>query len=257
MAIKKTVYPYSNDIARDRGELDAYRESNNINRDCAAAIDKAINDSCYELYHYDMKSAVKSVIAEYGEKRVEWVMAAMIQRHDYDGRYSDSNKTWARSFPIPREQHYGDSRPLIPYYGSNAHPVLIDGFVDSLREHTERIPNEAKRIAAALGKIEEPNSPSKTHFIAEVNADFLMSASSRDMEKLLRAIPYKGASMSTLKGQRGVFVFVGNENMQKARGTYVKKPSITGQLKEDAARLAATKPAKEQTATKKKTEQEI
>lgn len=71
MAIKKTVYPYSADYARDRGELLAYRESNHINRECAATIDKAINDSCYELYHYDLKSAVKSVIAAYGEKRVE------------------------------------------------------------------------------------------------------------------------------------------------------------------------------------------
>jgi hypothetical protein len=176
MAIKKTVYPHSADIARDRGELDKYRESNKINHDCAAAIDKAINESNYEPFHYDLKSAMEKVTAAYGEKRVAWVMAATVQLHDYDGRYSPANKRWAQGFQIPREQSYGDNKPRIPYYGTNAHATLIDSFITRLRKHMEQ---------------------------------------------------------------------------KKER-----KPSVTGALKDGAAKLAAEKPAKEQTKTKK-SEQEI
>ena len=256
MAIKKTVYPHSADIARERGELAAYRESNKANRECAAAIDKAINDSCYELYHYDLKSAMQTVIAAYGEKRVAWVMAAAVRAANYDGRYSSQNKEWAQGFPVPYEQHYGNPKPLPAHYGTNAHPTLIDGFINCLREHLERIPNEAKKLVVALRKTEEPNSPSKTHFIAEVSTDFLQSASSRDMEKLLQAIPYKGASMSTLKGQRGVFVFISKEDMLRARNKQEKKSSVTGALKE-AAKQAAEKPDTAKNTVKKKLEQEL
>ncbi len=121
-----------------------------------------------------MKSAVEKVTAVYGDKRVAWVMAAMVQRHDYDGRYSAQNKAWAQGLQIPPEQHYGDSKPMIPYYGTNAHATLIDGFINRLREHMA----------------------------------------------------------------------------QKKEC----KPSVTGQIKQDTARLAAAKPAKEQAKTKKEQE---
>lgn len=134
MSIKKTVYPHSAEIARERDELDAYRESNKINRDCAAAIDAAIHESNYEPFHYNLKDAMEKVTAAYGEKRVAWVMAATVQLHEYDARYSSTNKKWAQGFQIPREQHYGDIKPRIAYYGTNAHAILIDGFINHLRE---------------------------------------------------------------------------------------------------------------------------
>ena len=59
-----------------------------------------------------------------------------------------------------------------------------------------------------------------------------------------------GNCMSTLKGQRGVFVFVGKEVMERAR-----KPSLIGQLKKNAEKLAAEKPAQNRTAIKKKCEE--
>jgi|GEM_PF-1348289 len=250
MAIKKTVYPHSVDYARENGELDAYRESNEINRDCAASIDKAINESNYEPFHYDLKTAMQNMVKTYGEKRVAWVMAAMVQLHDYDGRYSPTNKRWAQGFSIPREQHYGDSKPRIPYYGTNAHPTVVDSFINRLREHLERIPNEAKRIIAEMDKIAEPNSPVKTHFTVKVDTDFLNGASSNDTTKLLRAIPYKNAYLSNLTGERGIFVFVKQDEIMRLRNKH-QKPSLTGALKE-AAKLAAANAEPAKTAAKKK-----
>ena len=134
MAIKKTVYPHSADIARDRGELEAYRESNKINRDCAAAVDKAISDSNYEPFHYDLKGALEKVTAAYGKKRVAWVIAAAVQASGNDGRYSAKNKEWVQNIQIPLEQRYGGSQARPAYYGINAHPTLLDSFINHLRE---------------------------------------------------------------------------------------------------------------------------
>ena len=161
MAIKKTVYPHSADIARDRGELDAYRESNKINRDCAAAIDKAISDSNYEPFHYDLNGALEKVTAAYGEKRVAWVMAATVQLHDYDGRYSSANKKWAQDFQIPREQHYGENKPRIPYYGTNAHAILIDGFINHLRVQIAQKKIRKPSVTGALKESVKSVAPAK------------------------------------------------------------------------------------------------
>jgi len=229
-----------------------YRESNNINRDCAAAIDKAISDSNYEPFRYDLKTAMQKVTKVYGEKRVAWVMAAAIQASHDDKRYSPSNREWARGFDIPRAQSFGE-QPRPQFYGSNAHPTLLDGFINRLREHLEFVPNEAKRIAAELGKIDAPNSPAKTHYMVKVDTDFLNVAASADTGKLLRAIPYKGAYLSNLTGEHGVFVFVKQDEIQRLRSKQ-QKPSVTGQLKEGAAKLAAEKATPTKT---KKTEQEL
>ncbi|MDR1464280.1 MAG: DUF3849 domain-containing protein [Oscillospiraceae bacterium] len=151
MAIKKTVYPHSADTARERGELDKYRESNKINCACAVAIDKAIHDSNYEPFHYDLKAAVEKVTKEYGENRVAWVMAATVQLQHYDGRYSNANKGWACGFDIPYVRQFGD-KPRIPYYGTNAHAVLIDGFITHLRE---QMAQKKERKPSVTGQLKE------------------------------------------------------------------------------------------------------
>ena len=121
-----TVYPHAADIARQNDELDLYRESNKLNDACAQAIDQAVQDSNYELYHYDLPAAAKSVMAEYGAERVQWVLASTIQRNEWDGRFSHNNKEWAKGFDIP-ERKFGGS--VI-----NTHPAILDGFVNNVRK---------------------------------------------------------------------------------------------------------------------------
>lgn len=120
------VYPYAADIARQNGELDQYRESNKLNVACAQAIDQAVRDNNYELFHYDLPAAAKGVLAEYGAERVQWVLASTIQGNDWDGRFSHNNKEWAKGFDIP-ERKIGGS--VI-----NTHPAILDGFVNNVRK---------------------------------------------------------------------------------------------------------------------------
>ena len=86
----------------------------------AADIDKAISDSNYELYRYNLKQAAATVIEEHGAEKVSRTLAEYIVRHDYDGRISEKNKEWAKSFDIPENRY----PPVF-----HTHPVVLDGFI--------------------------------------------------------------------------------------------------------------------------------
>lgn len=143
------IYKHSFAHAQENGELGAFRESNQRNQDCAAAIDKAIADSHHDQHSYKLPAAVDAVSKEFGLDRVAWVMAMTIQYHDYDGRYSRTNKDWAQEFPIPRDR---ESFVLL-----NSHPVLLDGFAQSVRR------TRIFELAQTVGAYE------KSHHMAERN----------------------------------------------------------------------------------------
>ena len=128
--------------ARENGELDMYRESQRLNHACAESIKQAISDSYQEDYHYDLPAALKSVTEEYGTERVHVVLAHTVMYKDYDGRFSQTNKEWAKSIMLP--QLTGDHRS---YYGCETHPAILDGFIDRVREQQrERKPSVIKPL---------------------------------------------------------------------------------------------------------------
>ncbi|MBP1548973.1 MAG: DUF3849 domain-containing protein [Oscillospiraceae bacterium] len=85
-----------------------------------ADIDKAISDSNYELYRYNLKQAAATVIEEHGAEKVSRTLAEYIVRHDYDGRISEKNKEWAKRFDIPENRY----PPVF-----HTHPAVLDGFI--------------------------------------------------------------------------------------------------------------------------------
>lgn len=85
-----------------------------------ADIDKAISDSNYELYRYNLKQAAATVIEEHGAEKVNRILAEYVVRHDYDGRISEKNKEWAKSFDIPENRY----PPVF-----HTHPAVLDGFI--------------------------------------------------------------------------------------------------------------------------------
>lgn len=119
------VYKRSFAEARESGELEQFHKSNQLNGDCAKAIDREISACRYNGDHYDAATAAKNAIAEYGAERVSWLLAGVIQNQSYDGRYSRSNKEWAQAFSIPSE----GTRVYL-----QSHPVLVDYFTDKARE---------------------------------------------------------------------------------------------------------------------------
>ena len=64
------------------------------------------------------EAAVRDVVQKFGYERTFFVLAATVQNHEHDGRYSRSNKDWARTVPI------FDSKRSIEY-AVNSHPVPL------------------------------------------------------------------------------------------------------------------------------------
>ena len=102
----------------------------------AADIDKAISDSNYELYRYNLKQAAATVIEEHGAEKVSRTLAEYISRHDYDGRISEKNKEWAKSFDIPENRY----PPVF-----HTHPAVLDGFITEAQVQIKALENSVSQ----------------------------------------------------------------------------------------------------------------
>lgn len=130
----KLVYPYEFEKANDRMETSHYHKSRELGSECASAIDKAINDSCYKTNFYNLDLAAMKVIHDFGFTRVNEVLAHNLQKHEYDGRYSSSNKSWAKDFTLPENTYQ--------YAYLKAHPILIEDFTKYVRKLYEEVSAE-------------------------------------------------------------------------------------------------------------------
>jgi hypothetical protein len=122
----KIVYPYPFEKADEREEVSHYHASRGRNTECARAIDAAISGSGFAQHRYNLDLAAMKVLREYGFERVQAALMRNIHEHEYDGRYSDSNKRWAQGFNLPDE--------AFSYACMNAHPILIEDFATRVRE---------------------------------------------------------------------------------------------------------------------------
>ena len=124
---KDHAYLYLGSIseARRNNELEDWRMSHKQNILCKEAIEDAIRKG-FDGMHLDQDSA-KSVIEEYGFKRVGWVLASTLQQKKDDGRFSPQNKEWAKTTFIPRSDRNHD-------FTVQSHPAVLDGFVSQFRK---------------------------------------------------------------------------------------------------------------------------
>lgn len=130
---------YKNDMitAKENGEMADWRISFNENRNCAKAIDKALNDN-FADNHLDTDKALDTVVAEYGAERVTHVLAAQVVNHDWDGRYHNDVKAWAKEQTKELSAEFmEDSRD----YYLNAHPILIDGLATTVMRKEKELAN--------------------------------------------------------------------------------------------------------------------
>lgn len=102
----KPLYKYSFDEAKRSGETELYKSSHRENIACANDIKSGIaaNFDGYSLN----TDFVKDVIKTHGYDRTMFVLANTIQHFDHDGRISQDNKDWARSFFISKDKFRTD-----------------------------------------------------------------------------------------------------------------------------------------------------
>lgn len=249
---KTPVYTNAAAYAREHDEMEQYRVSMNADKACKSAIESAIREK-FDGMHLDHDTA-KLVISDYGVDRVNHVLANTVQQKDWDGRFSYDNKQWAKTFVIPEDKDgFGSDRRSDCVVES--HPAVLDGFINQARHEyllTQPLTNmeiekEANRLLTQLRSEREPNSPSGTHFMAQISDDFMFRASSKDTDKLSALLPFKGLSLSSLKDKRGVFAII-NSDEPRDKPLRQPKSSVVSKLHDTvkSERMPKThKPAQE------------
>ena len=131
MLPSEAMYPYTAKEARERGELELWRANFRTNCACAGAIELAIRRD-FDGMHLRADCA-KSVIDQYGYKRVGFVLANTLQEQSHDGRYHETNKQWSRSIFVPEDGGHRHTFLL------NSHPAGLDGFVSEYRAELAKL----------------------------------------------------------------------------------------------------------------------
>lgn len=131
------LYKYPFSYAVEHQELEQYRLSNTATSRCRDAIEMAIREN-YRDNRLNVAGA-KQVLAEFGVERTRYVLANTVRHADWDQRYSRANKAWATN--IVASVHYevdpmlGD--PTLKYRITQAHPGLVNLFIDQIHRLTE------------------------------------------------------------------------------------------------------------------------
>lgn len=121
------LYKHSRADAVEMDVLEKWQRSYRLNCDCKEAIEAAIREH-FDGMHLDSK-CVNEVFSEYGYDRTMWVLAATIRCKDYDGRFSNSNKKWAKGI-ITTDISTDEMRR----YAVDSHPAVLDGFTTEARK---------------------------------------------------------------------------------------------------------------------------
>ena len=127
------LYPYSLEEARRQKEIKLWRESRKANADCCAVIEETISR---DLNNKNLNTGcVQSVLAKFGYKRVNWVLATTLLVNGADGLYSPENMAWARRTPV-RDLGWEKKPETIC---ADVRPELLEQFVNQYREAVQAL----------------------------------------------------------------------------------------------------------------------
>lgn len=144
------VYCHPATYAVEHGQLHEYRASHKANIACKEAIEAAIREN-YRDNRLD-KDTAADVVSHFGAERVAYVLAATIRDKDWDGRFSQDNKAWAKSVPVQENKDtWGHDRNL-DFVISQAHPGLIDLFTSQVRRLEQEQTKDRPSVMGQLQK---------------------------------------------------------------------------------------------------------
>ena len=141
------VYRHTFDYAVAHGEEKLYRESFHANIACKEAIEKAIS----QHYANNCMDALASqqVVHAFGFDRTTYVLANTIQLKDWDGRFSQDNKAWARALQVAGgDEGIRDHRWR--FVVDKSHPGLTDMFTVMVRHDQEANRNQRVSVRELL-----------------------------------------------------------------------------------------------------------
>ncbi len=134
------VYREMANYAYEAGELDMYRASRDANMACKEAIEAAISEN-YVDYRLSTRVAVETVLEQFSEERVKFVLANTVQHNLHDGRYHAENKDWAGTISVCEE----NSESFIV---SQVHPGLVNLFINQFKDLLpDKVQDQAETVS--------------------------------------------------------------------------------------------------------------
>ena len=201
------VYKETAEHARNSGELEAYRTSYKANVACKDAIEQAISDHYRDNRLSD--EGTKSVLAQFGAERVQYVLANTVQHKDWDGRISKDNKEWAKTVPICA----GNSDYFVV---DKSHPGLTDLFLTQTRKELEATEKEKTAFsperdpalvspeADGISSVEKTGAEAKSPVAAPVEETAQKHRLTPDERKIKDAVTDKLKEMIAVRND-GIF----------------------------------------------------
>jgi hypothetical protein len=125
MEIDVYVFPYSAEEAKRLKRMQMWRDSHRANIACKKEIEAAIARD-YDGMHLKPDCA-RSVIDKFGFKRINWVLSNTVQELIGDGRFSNTNKDWAKKTYIPTDKDHNYA------FVVGSHPDKLDSFINQFR----------------------------------------------------------------------------------------------------------------------------
>ena len=136
------IYHEMANYAYEAGELDAYRASLDANMACKEAIEAAISEN-YVDNRLSTRVAVETVLEQFSEERVQYVLANTVQHNLHDGRYHAENKDWAGKISVCEENSES-------YIVSQVHPGLVNLFINQFKELLPEITQKQHETVSSL-----------------------------------------------------------------------------------------------------------
>ena len=131
MKNKTYLYRRSLEYARQTKQISLWRASHQVNIACKEAIEESIRQG-FDGMHLK-EGCVQGVLEEYGFKRVNWVLANTVREKLWDGRFSQSNKEWARGQKVPPDPDHNCD------FVVESHPAVLDGFLREVRAEFQKM----------------------------------------------------------------------------------------------------------------------
>ena len=120
------LYPYSWSEANRRGERQMHEDSFRRNAGCARAIEQAIRDHFNEADRELADGCARSVLEQYGFKRVNFVLANSLQEMGCPYLISDGVRAWGREIYVPAD---GYNR----YFAVDTAAASLEAFIGQAR----------------------------------------------------------------------------------------------------------------------------
>lgn len=241
------VYREMANYAYEAGELEAYRASLAANMACKEAIEAAISKN-YVDYRLSTRVAVETVLEQFSEERVQYVLANTVQHSLHDGRYHAENKDWAAKVSVCEENSTS-------FLISQVHPGLVNLFINQFREfipekaqdHIEAVPSaEPEKTAAAKQRLTPEEKKIKDAVMDTLKAriaysnDGMMSTvkSSEQSHKIMAQYKVKIDGNTVTQNGEPLFAIHRRYAARKTQGCYRELTPTLEYIKQEKAQEA-------------------